>query len=133
MARTPKKTARKARKTKSPKKEQKKQSTKATTKKAKAAKKRKVVKKGSNRVTAAYPRGAIVPASFRVDEAASEDEILDSAFEKMIARGNQLKKSLVCYSQLSDGTWEVCLLQSDGSYGQCKRYDGPVHEPICGG
>jgi hypothetical protein len=65
-----------------------------------------------------------------LDGTKSEDEILGGAFEKMIARGNQHNRSPVCYSQLSDGTWEVCLLQTDGSYGQCK---GPIHKPICGG
>jgi len=109
---------------------------KASKKAAKRAQKKaanKKVKKASPKAAEANPSGIVYPASFNVDDARSEDEILGDAFEKIIARGNDHNKSPVCYSQLSDGQWEVCLLQKDGSYGQCKRYDGPIHTPVCGG
>lgn len=118
----------KAKKTKSAKKAKKRTSKAAAKKTAKKA--RKVAKKVP---TGPTPGGMMFPASFNLNEGASEDDILGSVFEKIIARSNEHKKSLVCYSQLSDGQWEVCLLQSDGSYGQCKRYDGPVHTPVCEG
>jgi hypothetical protein len=99
----------------------------------KAAKKKQTAKKPSPKTTGASPGGMMIPASFKLDGARSEDEMLGGAFEMIIARGNEHNKSPVCYAQLSDGQWEVCLLQSDGSYGQCKRYNGPVHTPVCGG
>lgn len=99
----------------------------------KAARKKQATRKASSKITGASPGGMIVPASFQLDSLRSEDEMLAGAFEKIIARGNEHNKSPVCYSQLSDGQWVVCLLQSDGSYGQCKRYNGPVHTPVCGG
>jgi hypothetical protein len=119
-------------------KAEKKQSKEAAKKTAKnvgkkAAKKKKIAKKASPKITGAALSGVMIPASFKIDNAGSEDEMLGGAFEKIIARGNQHNKSPVCYSELSDGQWEVCLLQKDGSYGQCKRYYGPVHTPVCGG
>ncbi|MHC2385653.1 cell division protein YceG involved in septum cleavage [Bradyrhizobium liaoningense] len=121
----------KAKKTKSAKKTKKGTSKAAAKKTAKKA--RKVAKKVPTAITGPTPGGMMFPASFNLNRGASEDDILGSVFEKIIARSNEHKKSLVCYSQLSDGQWEVCLLQSDGSYGQCKRYDGPVHTPVCEG
>ena len=123
--------ATKAKKTKSAKKANKK-TAKAAAKKTAKKRAMKVAKKVP---TAIEPitGGMMFPASFNLNEGASEDDILGSAFDKIIARSNEQKKSLVCYSQLANGQWEVCLLQSDGSYGQCKRYDGPVHTPVCGG
>jgi cell division protein YceG involved in septum cleavage len=121
----------KAKKTKSTKKTKKKAAKAAAKKTAKKA--TKVAKKVPTAITGPTTGGMMFPASFNLNEGASEDDILGSVFERMIARSNEHKKSFVCYSQLSDGQWEVCFLQSDGSYGQCKRYDGPVHTPVCGG
>lgn len=119
-------------------KAEKKQSKEAAKKTAKTvrkrvAKKKKIAKKTSPTTTGAAPSGMMIPASFQMDKTALEDEMLGGAFEKIITRGNQHNKSPVCYSELSDGQWEVCLLQKDGSYGQCKRYYGPVHTPVCDG
>ncbi len=138
MAKTPNNAARRAKKEKTVKKA-KKQSRKATKKAAKKAgkkvgKKKKAAKQSaSSQTTTAASSGTMFPASFKIENGVSEDEILGDAFATMIARGNQHNKSPVCYSQLSDGIWEVCLLQTDGSYGQCERYNGPIHGPICGG
>src|SRR5262249_50871422 len=54
-------------------------------------------------------------------------------FGMVAARSNRLNKSPVCYQQLSDNSWLICLLQTDGTYGQCRPYNGPVPGPICGG
>lgn len=53
-------------------------------------------------------------------------------FSSLTARSNQHNLAPVCYQQLGGGGWLVCYLQSDGSYGQCQPYSGPVHEPRCG-
>lgn len=121
----------KAKKTKSAKKTKRKTSKSAMKKTARKA--TKVAKNVPTAMKGRTPGGMMFPASFSLNEGASEDDIFGSVFEKIVARSNEQKKSLVCYSQLSDGQWEVCLLQSDGSYGQCKRYDGPVHTPVCEG
>jgi hypothetical protein len=138
MAKRPSNTSSGVKKTKAkkpPTKKSKKAAKKAVKKSGKkAVKKKKVVAQSpSTQSPTTAPSGTMVPTSFEIDGAGSEDEILRGAFEKIIARGNQHNKSPVCYSQLSDGMWEVCLLQTDGSYGQCERYYGPVHTPICGG
>lgn len=131
MAKTTKKTT-KAKKTKTAKKSTKKAQKTSVRKAAKKITK-KAARKASAGASARAPGGMMFPASFNLNAGASEDDILGSAFEKIIARGNERQQSPVCYSQLADGQWEICLLQSDGSYGQCKRYNGPVHTPVCGG
>ena len=55
-----------------------------------------------------------------------------AAFRTLAARSNRHAKAPVCYQQLSGGSWMICFLKSDGEYAQCQRYDGPVHEPLCG-
>jgi hypothetical protein len=53
-------------------------------------------------------------------------------FKSLAARSNQHNQAPVCYQQLSDGSWMICFLQSDGSYAQCQPYSGPIHQPPCG-
>ena len=55
-----------------------------------------------------------------------------AVFRSLAARSNQHNKAPVCYQQLSDGSWMICFLQSDGSYAQCQAYSGPIHQPPCG-
>jgi hypothetical protein len=56
----------------------------------------------------------------------------DAVFKSLAARSNQHNQAPVCYQQLSDGSWMICFLQSDGSYAQCQPYSGPIHQPPCG-
>ena len=56
----------------------------------------------------------------------------NAVFKSLAARSNQRNAAPVCYRQLAGGAWMICFLQSDGSYGQCHAYEGPVHEPRCG-
>lgn len=75
------------------------------------------------------------PAQMRVDPIAAlaaQHMAFEGLFSMLAARSNALAKSPVCYQQLSDGSWLMCMLQDDGSYGQCKAYSGPVHGPVCG-
>jgi hypothetical protein len=56
-----------------------------------------------------------------------------AVFKSLIAMSNHHDASPVCYQQLGNGSWVVCFLQSDGSYGQCQEYTGSTpHGPICG-
>ena len=55
-----------------------------------------------------------------------------AVFKTLAARSNRHKQAPVCYQQVSDGSWMICFLQSDGSYAQCQPYDGPIHQPPCG-
>jgi hypothetical protein len=55
-----------------------------------------------------------------------------AVFKSLAARSNQHNRAPVCYQQLSDGSWMICFLQSDGSYAQCQAYSGPIHQPPCG-
>jgi hypothetical protein len=55
-----------------------------------------------------------------------------AVFKSLAKRSNQYEKAPVCYQQLSDDSWLICFLQSDGSYGQCQPYGGPIHQPPCG-
>lgn len=55
-----------------------------------------------------------------------------AVFKSMVASSSQHQKAPVCYQPLGNGSWLICQLQSDGTYGNCVPYDGPIHEPICG-
>jgi hypothetical protein len=56
----------------------------------------------------------------------------NAVFRSLAGRSGQHGAAPVCYQQLAGGGWLICFLQSDGSYGQCQPYEGPVHEPRCG-
>jgi hypothetical protein len=56
----------------------------------------------------------------------------EAVFRSLAARSNQHNQAPVCYQQVSDGSWMICFLQSDGSYAQCQPYNGPIHQPPCG-
>lgn len=56
----------------------------------------------------------------------------DAVFRSLASRSNQHGAAPVCYQQLAGGGWLICFLQSDGSYGQCQPYSGPIHQPPCG-
>lgn len=44
----------------------------------------------------------------------------------------QPNKGPVCFLRLPSNSWATCFLGSDGTYGQCQPYDGPLHGPLCG-
>ena len=67
-------------------------------------------------------RSAVVPS----------DQAHNAVFASLSARSNQHNQAPVCYEQLSDGSWMICFIQSDGSYAQCQPYTGPIHQPPCG-
>lgn len=56
----------------------------------------------------------------------------NAVFKSLAERSNQRGAAPVCYRQVVGGGWMICFLQSDGHYGQCQPYDGPVHGPLCG-
>ena len=100
---------------------------------AKAGKKRSVKQRktgaakraGKKRVTAKAVKGR---AKAKVPSLAGHHAV----FRSLAARSNQHNKAPVCYQQLSDDSWLICFLQTDGSYGQCQPYSGPIHQPPCG-
>jgi hypothetical protein len=88
-------------------------------------------KSGSKKKTA-----AVKPTAKRARRAAAGKPPTDTAhhavFKSLAARSNQHNLSPVCYQELASGSWTICFLQSDGKYGQCQPYNGPIHQPPCG-